>query len=158
MGHATKMEDAGDGYAKVGGKVFFHGEAVASVNDYNSTGAVKSLGGGYATVVDAGYSGGKVLYMGKEVARQASKFEHLNGDWSKIHNNENGNNEFIYHGQRMTALDAYQAGCPGIDHRGNLQATFEPGGKLSIGRFTLSRMRPSAYQLEEARTRRARVR
>ena len=111
LGHTTKFEDVGEGYAKVGGQVFFHGEAVAGGQ------TLKSLGGGYATITD-GTPAGKVLYMGKELASRASGFEHLNGDWSKIHNHENGHTEYIYRGKRYTdKVEAYRAGCPTLKFR-----------------------------------------
>ena len=103
------MEDAGEGYAKVGGQVYFHGEAVGSAQ------TVQNLRGGYACANGGGSSGGDLYYMGKHVASLAGRFDHINEDWTKVRHHEKGT-IYLYRGQQMNRRDAYKAGCPGIDH------------------------------------------
>ena len=118
------MKDVGEGYAKVGGKIYFHGEAVGGGLDYNSTGAVENLGGGYASANVGGLHGRQLFYMGKHIeSNVGGKFDHINDDWARFRG-PSGNGciatKFVYRGQQMTALDAYKAGCPGVGRRGNL--------------------------------------
>merc|ERR1712124_7349 len=108
LGHTTRMEDAGEGYAKVGGQVYFHGEAVGSAQ------TVQNLRGGYATANGGGHNGGDLYYMGKRVASfaVAKKFEHINDDWAKFAHGGGKGTIFLHRGQQMNEWDAYKAGCP----------------------------------------------
>ena len=102
------MEDAGEGYAKVGGQVYFHGEAVGTTGG----GAVQNVRGGYACT-NSDHAGGDLYYMGKHVASNAKAFDHINDDWMRFHQAGNGK-MFMHRGQQMSAEEAYKAGCPGV--------------------------------------------